>query len=168
MVTFHNGPNKESCWYVFLISILSLCPLSLSLLECAVPFSLPLSDSFLTLTLTLTLTISTTTTTTLQLNTGLTVRAHSANSHKNAGWQKFTDSVMKKLNEHESPIVFILWGRHAQDKAKFITEKRHLILKSAHPSGLSAHRGFFGSKPFSKTNEFLEKHSLAPIDWSIK
>lgn len=104
----------------------------------------------------------------LLLNTVLTVRAGEANSHKNAGWEKFTDKIITVLNNHTTPIVFILWGNNAIQKKKLITNKNHLIITSVHPSPLSASRGFFGSKPFSKTNEFLTKHNLTPIDWQIE
>ncbi|MDY6304671.1 MAG: uracil-DNA glycosylase [Oribacterium sp.] len=104
----------------------------------------------------------------LLLNTVLTVRAHQANSHRGIGWETFTDAAIKILNDVDRPIVFILWGRPAQQKETMLTNPRHLILKSAHPSPLSAYRGFFGSRPFSKTNEFLEKNGLTPIDWQIE
>ena len=104
----------------------------------------------------------------LMLNTVLTVRAHQANSHKGIGWEEFTDAAIRVLNEIDRPIVFILWGRPAQMKESMLTNPKHLILKSAHPSPLSAYRGFFGSRPFSKTNAFLETHGLSPIDWQIE
>ena len=104
----------------------------------------------------------------LLLNSVLTVRAHLANSHKNCGWQIFTDDIIKKLNERDTPIVFILWGANARLKKQYITNPIHYVIESAHPSPLSAHNGFFGSKPFSRTNEFLEKNGIAPIDWEIK
>lgn len=104
----------------------------------------------------------------LLLNTVLTVRAGLANSHKNKGWEQFTDNIIKVLNEREKPIVFILWGNNAISKKKLITNKNHLILQSVHPSPLSASRGFFGSKPFSKTNSFLESIGETPIDWQIE
>lgn len=104
----------------------------------------------------------------LLLNTVLTVRAHQANSHRGIGWETFTDAAIKILNDVDRPIVFILWGRPAQQKETMLTNPRHLILKSAHPSPLSAYRGFFGSRSFSKTNEFLEKNGLTPIDWQIE
>lgn len=104
----------------------------------------------------------------LLLNTVLTVRAGLANSHKGKGWEKFTDSVIKALNEREEPMVFILWGNNAISKKSLITNKNHLILQSVHPSPLSASRGFFGSKPFSKTNEFLVSKGIEPIDWQIE
>lgn len=104
----------------------------------------------------------------LLLNTSLTVRAGQANSHRNAGWEIFTDKVIQLLNEREDPVVFILWGNNAISKEKLITNKRHYIIKSVHPSPLSASRGFFGSKPFSKTNNFLKSIGKEPIDWQIE
>ena len=104
----------------------------------------------------------------LMLNTVLTVRAHEANSHRGRGWEEFTDAAIKALNKQDRPIVFILWGSPAQSKAKMLDNPKHLILKAPHPSPLSAYRGFFGSKPFSKTNHFLEQNGIAPIDWQIE
>lgn len=104
----------------------------------------------------------------LLLNTVLTVRAGQANSHKNIGWEIFTDKVITLLNNREDPIVFILWGKNAQSKLKIIKNPRHFIIKSVHPSPLSARRGFFGSKPFSKTNQFLTSIGKKPIDWKIE
>lgn len=104
----------------------------------------------------------------LLLNSTLTVRAHQANSHKDIGWSFLTDNIIKLLNDREKPIVFLLWGKFAQSKESLITNKRHLIIKSAHPSPFAAHRGFFGSKPFSKTNNFLIKNNMSPIDWQIE
>lgn len=104
----------------------------------------------------------------LLLNTVLTVRAHQANSHKGKGWEQLTDAIIKKLNERNEPIVFILWGSNARSKKAFITNPKHLVLESVHPSPLSAYNGFFGSKPFSKTNKFLIENSIQPIDWQIK
>ena len=104
----------------------------------------------------------------LLLNSTLTVRAHQANSHKDIGWSILTDNIIKLLNKREKPIVFLLWGKFAQSKENLITNKRHLIIKSAHPSPFAAHRGFFGSKPFSKTNNFLIKNNMSPIDWQIE
>ncbi len=104
----------------------------------------------------------------LLLNTSLTVRAGEANSHRNLGWQIFTDKVIEILGRRDDPMVFILWGRNAINKEKLLTNKNHLILKSVHPSPLSSYRGFFGSKPFSKCNEFLIKNNLKPIDWQIE
>lgn len=104
----------------------------------------------------------------LLLNTVLTVRAGEANSHKNIGWQIFTDNVISALNKREDPVVFILWGNNAISKKKLITNPNHFVLESVHPSPLSANRGFFGSKPFSKTNDFLIKINKTPIDWQIE
>lgn len=104
----------------------------------------------------------------LMLNTVLTVRAHMANSHRGKGWEEFTDAAIRALNKQDRPIVFILWGRPAQTKKKMLNNPRHLILEAPHPSPLSAYNGFFGSRPFSKTNEFLEKNGLEPIDWQIE
>ena len=102
------------------------------------------------------------------LNTVLTVRAHQANSHRGIGWEEFTDAAIRALNGEDRPIVFILWGAPAQRKAAMLDNLNHLILKSPHPSPLSAYRGFFGSRPFSKTNQFLEAHGETPIDWQIR
>lgn len=102
----------------------------------------------------------------LLLNTLLSVREHQAFSHKDLGWEILTDHIIQKLNELEQPIVFILWGSAAQSKQKFLNNPNHLILKSAHPSPLSAYRGFFGSRPFSKTNDFLIRKGVAPIQWT--
>ncbi len=104
----------------------------------------------------------------LLLNTVLTVRAHQANSHKNQGWERLTDAIIVELNKKETPMVFILWGANARSKKSLITNPKHLILESVHPSPLSAYNGFFGSKPFSKTNKFLIENNETPIDWSIK
>ena len=101
----------------------------------------------------------------LLLNTVLTVRAHRANSHRNRGWEHLTDKVIEILNDREKPIVFILWGRNAREKRNIITNRNHLILEGAHPSPLSAHKGFFGGEYFSRTNAFLEKSGQSPIDW---
>lgn len=101
----------------------------------------------------------------LLLNTSLTVREHLANSHSNKGWEIFTDNVIKLLNEQDRPIVFILWGRNAISKTKYLNNPKHLVLTSVHPSPLSAYGGFFGSKPFSKTNKFLLDNNLTPIKW---
>ena len=103
----------------------------------------------------------------LLLNASLTVRRGQADSHKGKGWEIFTDRVMTLLNEREDPMVFILWGGKAKAKIPLITNKRHCIITSAHPSPLSAHYGFFGSKPFSKCNRFLESIGKQPIDWSL-
>ncbi len=104
----------------------------------------------------------------LMLNTVLTVRAHQANSHRGKGWEEFTDAAIRILNEQDRPMVFILWGSPAQKKAAMLHNPKHLILKAPHPSPLSAFRGFFGSRPFSQTNEFLERNGLTPIDWQIE
>ena len=104
----------------------------------------------------------------LLLNTVLTVRAHEANSHRNMGWEQFTDKIISLLNDREDPIVFILWGNPSISKRKLITNKRHFIITSPHPSPLSAFRGFFGSRPFSKTNDFLKSINKTPINWQIE
>lgn len=104
----------------------------------------------------------------LMLNTVLTVRAHAANSHRGRGWEEFTDAAIRALNKQDRPIVFILWGSPARMKKSMLNNPNHLILEAPHPSPLSAYRGFFGSKPFSKTNQFLEAHGVAPIDWQIE
>lgn len=104
----------------------------------------------------------------LMLNTVLTVRAYQANSHRGIGWEEFTDAAILTLNSQDRPIVFILWGRPAQTKKRMLDNPKHLILEAAHPSPLSAHNGFFGSRPFSQTNEFLEEHGIQPIDWQIE
>ena len=103
----------------------------------------------------------------LMLNTVLTVRAHQANSHRGIGWEQFTDAAIRVLNEQDRPIVFILWGRPAQMKKSMLNNPKHLILEAPHPSPLSSYRGFFGSKPFSQTNRFLEEQGVTPIDWQI-
>lgn len=102
------------------------------------------------------------------LNTVLTVRAHAANSHQGIGWETFTDAAIKILNEQDRPMVFLLWGRPAQNKKSMLTNPKHLILEAPHPSPLSAFRGFFGSRHFSKTNEYLRANGLEPIDWQIE
>lgn len=104
----------------------------------------------------------------LLLNTVLTVRAHQANSHQGKGWEQFTDAVIQAVNEQDRPIVYFLWGRPAQMKASMLTNPKHLILKAPHPSPLSAYRGFFGCKHFSKANEFLVANGVEPIDWQIE
>lgn len=104
----------------------------------------------------------------LLLNTVLTVRAHQAFSHKGKGWEEFTDAIIRAVNEQDRPIVYLLWGKPAQAKIPMLTNPKHLILTAPHPSPLSAHRGFFGCRHFSKTNAFLEEHSVAPIDWQIE
>lgn len=104
----------------------------------------------------------------LLLNTFLTVRAGAPASHQKLGWEVFTDGVIKSLNASDQPIVYFLWGRHAQDKEPLITHtENHLILKASHPSPFSANRSFFGSYPFSKANHFLIEHGSTPINWSI-
>lgn len=99
------------------------------------------------------------------LNSIMSVIKNEPLSHKNKGWEIFTDTVISKLNEREKPVVFVLWGNYARSKKFLITNSRHLVLESVHPSPLSAHRGFFGSKPFSKINDFLEKNSIEKINW---
>lgn len=103
----------------------------------------------------------------LLLNSVLTVEMGRAASHQGKGWERFTDAVIRAVNEQEKPVVFILWGSYAQKKASFVDRNRHLVLRSPHPSPLSAHNGFFGTRPFSKANEFLEKHGRKPIDWQL-
>lgn len=104
----------------------------------------------------------------LLLNASLTVEEKKPNSHRSIGWQIFTDKIISLLNDREKPIVFILWGNFARSKKTLITNSRHLILESAHPSPLSARNGFFGSRPFSKTNEFLKRNNLKEINWEIE
>ena len=104
----------------------------------------------------------------LMLNTVLTVRAHAAASHQGLGWEEFTDAAIRQLAKEDRPIVFILWGKPAMMKKAMITNPKHYVIMSPHPSPLSAYRGFFGSKPFSKTNEYLVKNGLSPIDWQIE
>ncbi len=103
----------------------------------------------------------------LLLNTVLTVRAHQANSHRGIGWEPFTDAILRAVNDQDRPIVFLLWGRPAQEKRSMLTNPNHLILTAPHPSPLSAYRGFFGCKHFSQANAFLEEHGVTPIDWQI-
>ena len=103
----------------------------------------------------------------LLLNTTLTVREHAANSHANCGWAWFTDGVIRIVSQRCENVVFILWGRNARNKAALIDGKKHLILESAHPSPLSAHNGFFGSRPFSKANDYLKAHGRGGIDWNL-
>ena len=103
----------------------------------------------------------------LLLNTTLTVRRGQANSHSKCGWTWFTDEVIKLLSKREEPIVFILWGGNARSKKALIDKSKHFIIESAHPSPLSAYNGFFGSKPFSKTNEFLKSIGKEPINWNL-
>lgn len=103
----------------------------------------------------------------LLLNTILTVRSGQALSHQGKGWEKFTNAVISRLNEREDPVIFILWGKAAQEKSKMIDVNRHMIIKAPHPSPLSAYRGFFGSKPFSKTNNILIASGKTPIQWQL-
>ncbi len=103
----------------------------------------------------------------LLLNASLTVKKDSPASHSKIGWQPLTDYIIKKLNTKDEPIVFILWGNFARSKKEFITNKKHLVLESAHPSPFSANHGFFGSKVFSKTNEFLKKNNIKEINWKL-
>ncbi|HKM34906.1 MAG TPA: uracil-DNA glycosylase [Lachnospiraceae bacterium] len=104
----------------------------------------------------------------LLLNTVLTVQAHAAFSHRNVGWEEFTDAAIQVLDQEDRPLVFILWGKPAQMKKSMLHNEKHLILEAPHPSPLSAFRGFLGSKPFSQTNDFLVSNGLAPIDWQIE
>lgn len=104
----------------------------------------------------------------LLLNSVLTVEKDKAASHSNHGWERFTDKVISLVNEKKTPVVFILWGSYARSKKSLITNPIHLIIESTHPSPFSAYNGFFGSRPFSKTNQFLQKNNLNPIDWQIK
>ena len=101
----------------------------------------------------------------LLLNATLTVRAHEANSHKDLGWEKFTDFIIKEISDKKENVVFVLWGAFAQKKAGLIDASRHFIIQSAHPSPFSVHKGFFGSLPFSKINQFLEEKGKEPINW---
>lgn len=103
----------------------------------------------------------------LMLNAVLTVRAHQPNSHKNKGWETFTDAILRKVSEKRDRVVFLLWGAYAQKKGKLVDGTRHVILSTAHPSPLSARNGFFGSKPFSATNAALREAGKPPIDWQI-
>jgi uracil-DNA glycosylase len=104
----------------------------------------------------------------LLLNSVLTVRAHQANSHQGKGWEEFTDAVIRAVNAQAGPIVYFLWGRPAQAKKRMLNNPKHLILEAPHPSPLSAHRGFFGCRHFSKANAFLEENGLNAIDWQIE
>lgn len=104
----------------------------------------------------------------LMLNSVLTVRAHQAFSHKGIGWEEFTDATIEALNKQDRPIVYLLWGKPAQDKVKKVNNPKHLLLKAPHPSPLSAYRGFFGCNHFKQANEFLIKNGLEPIDWQIE
>lgn len=101
------------------------------------------------------------------LNAVLTVREKTPNSHKDKGWEKFTDHIISLLSAREKPVIFVLWGAYARKKVKLIDRSRHIVIESAHPSPLSAHSGFFGSKPFSKINQALEEMGEAPIDWCL-
>jgi uracil-DNA glycosylase len=103
----------------------------------------------------------------LLLNAVLTVEKDKPASHKNLGWENFTDAIIKKLNEKDTPVVFILWGNFARSKKAFITNPKHLVIESTHPSPFSANNGFFGSKPFSKTNKFLRENNIKEIDWKV-
>lgn len=103
----------------------------------------------------------------LLLNSVLTVEEGQAGSHQKKGWEEFTDAVIHRLAEERQNLVFILWGAYAQKKGQFIDRKKHLVLECVHPSPLSAHRGFFGSKPFSKTNQYLVQHQISPINWEL-
>lgn len=104
----------------------------------------------------------------LLLNTVLTVRAHQANSHRGIGWEEFTDAAIRALNEQDRPVVFMLWGSPARAKKAMLNNPKHLILEAPHPSPLSAYRGFFGCRHFSKCNDFLIANGIEPIDWQIK
>ena len=104
----------------------------------------------------------------LLLNTVLTVQAHKANSHKDMGWEKFTDAVIKIVDKQEHPVVFMLWGRPAQAKKALLHNSNHLVLEAPHPSPLSAYRGFFGCGHFIKANEYLARHGVSPVDWQIE
>jgi uracil-DNA glycosylase len=103
----------------------------------------------------------------LMLNNVLTVRAGQPNSHRGKGWETFTSQAICTLNERVQPLVFLLWGKNAQEKKAFITQKHHLVIESAHPSPFSAERGFFGSRPFSRANRFLQQNGIKEIDWQI-
>jgi uracil-DNA glycosylase len=103
----------------------------------------------------------------LLLNTVLTVRESEPNSHKGKGWEQFTDAVIRKLNERSRPVIFLLWGKHAEQKEQLITNNRHFVIKSPHPSPFSANRGFFGSRPFSKVNAVLKEMGEKEIDWQL-
>ena len=104
----------------------------------------------------------------LLLNTVLTVEKDKPASHKNLGWENFTDAIIKKINEKDTPVVFILWGNFAKSKKSLITNPKHLVLESSHPSPFSCNYGFFGSRPFSKTNKFLKEHNLKEIDFTVR
>lgn len=104
----------------------------------------------------------------LLLNAVLTVEAHKANSHKGKGWEELTNKIIEEVNKKDEAVVYILWGRNARDKKVLINNPKHLVLESAHPSPLSAYNGFFGSRPFSKTNTFLKNNGITEIDWQIE
>ena len=103
----------------------------------------------------------------LLLNAALTVEHRQANSHAKIGWERFTDAIIRRLSEEKKHLVFIFWGKFAQSKAVLVDEKKHLVIKSAHPSPYAAGYGFFGSRPFSKANAFLQKHGIGPINWDL-
>ncbi len=103
----------------------------------------------------------------LLLNATLTVRAQTPGSHQKKGWEQFTDKVISLLSEEKENVVFILWGKYAQDKGSVIDDRKHFVISSPHPSPFAAHRGFFGSKPFSKTNDFLQSKGINPVDWKL-
>lgn len=103
----------------------------------------------------------------LLLNTALTVREGKPASHRGKGWERFTDTIIRLLNEREQPMVFLLWGNHAAEKEVLINTEHHLVIRSAHPSPFAARKGFFGSRPFSRTNTFLQEHGQQPVDWTI-
>ena len=103
----------------------------------------------------------------LLLNSILTVEPHKPASHRNIGWEEYTDQIIRSINNEKENIVFILWGNYAQDKGKHIDEKKHLVIKSPHPSPFSARKGFFGSKPFSRCNDYLKENGIEEIDWGI-
>lgn len=103
----------------------------------------------------------------LLLNSVLTVEQARPASHQNKGWEAFTDAVITQVNARATPVVFLLWGNYAQKKARFVDTSRHHVIRSAHPSPLSAHQGFLGSRPFSQANQFLVEHGMAPIDWAL-
>ena len=104
----------------------------------------------------------------LLLNTVLTVRAHAAFSHKDHGWEQFTDAIIRAVDAEDRPLVFLLWGRPAQMKAEMLHSRRHLVLTAPHPSPLSAYRGFFGCRHFSRANDFLRASGIEPVDWQIE
>jgi uracil-DNA glycosylase len=104
----------------------------------------------------------------LLLNSVLTVESGKANAHQGKGWEQFTDAIISRLNSSDTPMVFLLWGAYAQKKGAFIDQQKHLVIKAPHPSPLSAHRGFFGSKPFSKINDYLVSKKISPINWKLE